>query len=173
MSAFLQSVIQSTRMASLASLSLGADSSHGQPVENESREKQRTRPDRKNVVVEKKRRDRGMPTRMRYLLGVLVGLALLSDHLCQAQGNLQLPQENTTHDAQQHVHVQHNQGIRRNGMLGSTQGRHYTRGRRLRGAATAAAAPAVVDDSNRHVVLTVDNRRSSWREARRLASHMM
>ena len=156
-------------MALLASLSLGADSSHGQPVENESREKQRTRPDRKNVVVEKKRRDRGMPTRMRSFLVVLVALALLSNHICQAQGNQQLPQENTTHDAQQ----QHNQGIRRNGMLGSTRGRHYARGRRLRGAATAAAAPAVVDDSNRHVVLTVDNRRSSWREARRLASHMM
>ena len=110
-----------------------------------------------------------MATRMRSFLVVLVALALLSNHICQAQGNQQLPQENTTHDAQQ----QHNQGIRRNGMLGSTQGRHYTRGRRLRGAATAAAAPAVVDDSNRHVVLTVDNRRSSWREARRLASHMM
>ena len=113
-----------------------------------------------------------MPTRMRCFLVVLVALALLSDHMCQAQGNQQLLQENTTHDAQQ----QHNQGIRRNGMLGSTRGRHYARGRRLRGAAAAtaaAAAPAVADDSNRHVVLTVDNRRSSWREARRLASHMM
>ena len=60
-----------------------------------------------------------------------------------------------------------NRGIR-NGLRGSTRGRHYTRRRRLEG-----------DDNNntyvgkRHVVLTADNRQSSWRDARRMASHMM
>ena len=124
----------------------------------------------KNKISSQERRCRGMPTRMRSLLVIPVGLALLSGHMCQAQGN-QLPeQENRTHDAQQHVH---NQGIRRNGMLGSTRGRHYTRGRRLRGAAAAVVDTAVTDIPDRHFVLTADKRQSSWREARRMASHMM
>ena len=58
-----------------------------------------------------------------------------------------------------------NRGIRRNGKRGAIRGRHYTRGRRLTG-----------DDNNvgkRHVVLTADNRQSSWRDARRVTSHMM
>ena len=126
--------------------------------------KRKQKKTKNKIARSQERRCRGMPARMRSFLAILVGLALLSDSMCQAQGNHQLSQENTTHDAQQQlVHGQHNQGIRRNGMLGSTRGRHYTRGRRLRGAAAAVVDTAVTDIPDRHFVLTADKRQSSWR----------